>query len=260
MPELWASTVNTIEAACLGTVGVEVKLDRTILAGGGPKALEGEIKVRWHLKGGDHSGMDTRLAALRSRFASGELEREEPNHRLLACYRGVRCFQRILDLQKSGRSIVLRQAAGSEQWQYELGGVGLPGRHKVGPVATTGNLAMAASLGVVGIPLAELEGPNAGRHKYYFPVTGFEPKKGEPGAQTVDYMRGWTDHSLAAREPENPFLYAMHAILNWRKFTREAREMVANLALLKPNSKKGAILREDSTGKEHDRVSRFFGR
>ena len=250
--EIWGSTTNTIEAAALGTLGVPIRLDRTILAG----KRRGEIRIRWNVGPLSSDGrIDT--GRLRARFASGELERAEPEHPYLDCYRGIRCESRLRDAQH-GRRIELRRCGAAGRWQYEQGGAGWRGKH--GALVTTGNAAAAAACGVVGVPVRAMEGPTEGRYKYYLSSRGYAKAAGGPGADAVYYLKGWAEGWLEDREPESAFLYAVRAIGNHRKFTRLAKTALANIALLKPGSPKGAMVREDAPGGQFDKVARFFNR
>ncbi len=191
-----------------------------------------------------------RTRALINSFKSGDLEKTDPAHPLLDCLRGLHNSHALLDWIKCGEARHLAWAANRSRMSYVPGAQRVPEGITLDAANLTGtkSLAEAAALGVVGIPIARIEG--ADHHAFIVPKRGFAIHRDNDewhpyGA--VELMSRLRDGTLIKENPEHPFLYAYYAG-KWSEALMKHLDQEVPLILLRPKGTlKSALIAQNAT-------------
>jgi hypothetical protein len=249
--EQWTSTEDTRVAAAMGNLGVVIRLHRTL------REKTGVTDTRFHLSLINTDG-DVQTKRVLALWRKGRLEKDEPAHPFLTGMRAQVNRELLLDCANKGTRIRLVKVPGTEIWQYVRGGdLGLPGVAGITDLIETGDLKIAAALGLVGIPVVAIQGAR-GDFKFYLPRYGPVIPAGQP-ADGVELRAAW--YRDKAEIPwQNVFAQGIRCLFN-RERVLDAVNRERPLVLLeKPRSVKGALVHIDATDEAFDEVKRAFER
>ena len=244
--ETWTSTPKTILAAALGTLGVPIRLEKMLdekTGTGrrdfflGPQSLDGKYQT----------------GSIKARFDSGELTRDVPDHPVSDIVWAKHSRDRILDCLNKGTRINLVTQSNSSKLRtfYHPGGNGgFPGVRNQGDLLQTRDLNLVAALSRFGIPILNVEGQ--GMVNFILPARQHLLGTSDPVGQIV---QTWRAKDL---NPEHPFAYAMHGLLNYARLIKEMDNETEQVLIRKPKSSKAAYIDPDTTGRGMDKMRRFF--
>jgi len=244
--EQWTTTTDTRIAAAFGTLGMVIRPKKTLDERCGTRV------VRFHVSPGNLEGT-MRTLAIRSAAEKGELE---PGHPFLNILRAIENRRMQLELANHGRFCALVPVTGAPGiYQYEASTQGLPGLQAGIPVIRTGDLKLVAALGLVGLPVMHIEGPEHAR-LWYVQAHGQPRPGGLPAVDAVAFKSAW----LADKESipwEDPFAQAMRGLHN-RERLLDVINRGADVVLLRRGVRK-ATVRSDATNAAWDRAAKFLG-
>lgn len=245
--EQWITSRDTKLAAAFGTLGMVVRVSNQVDERSGKELVRFSISVR-DVEGKQDTGK------LRSVFKSGDLEAKQPAHPLLTIHRGFQNRELILDCGNKGTFIELVQVPGTDIWQYVPGRTGLPGVKRGQAVIKTGDLKMVAALGIKGLPLLKIEGPEGNRIYW---VEGLRMSPLGP-VDAAELMMAWR----ADRESvpwADPFAQAMRGLCTRERVLDAVRECERKILIRPGKGIKSAVISEQATDKAWLEVKRFFG-
>lgn len=245
--EIWTATRNLRLAAGLGTLGVPLRIERMV------DERTGKASVVFNLGIRDTFGtIETK--PLKDRYEKGDLEREDPAHRLLDALAGMYNREMILDATEKGRFIRLAKVRGADRAVYVDADSGFPGITGHAAVMRTGDLKLVAALGRTGVPILWVEGQRGSR-KWLLPtVWECFGKRVDIGAMVKDFR----EDTFA--DTEHPFLYAMGGLKARERVLDAMREERELVLIRKPGSSKSAFVDPDSTNAALDKMRKFFNR
>lgn len=249
--EIWASTHKTILAAALGTLGVPIRIEKSL------DERTGKQSRVFHL-GAESVDGKVSTSSIKSRFESGELFREDPGHPVVDISYAKQNRDRILDAVKTGRRCELVNQKSPKDLArtfYQTGGnCSFPGVLGVSGVLRTPDLNIVAAFARFGVPVLDVEGPE-GNRKFILPahqrLAGVSPFEGT----VLEVWQDWRSGDLA---DEHPFAYACKGLINYGRLVRELNAEKEQILIRKPKSSKSAIVNPEITGKGMDDVRRFF--
>ncbi len=249
--EQWTSTLDTREAAAIGTLGIPTRIETTIVERTGQRISRIFMAVccieRKFLTGN-----------ILNSFRGGKLQRSEPLHPFITIQRAFENRLHILDLQNKGIPCSLVRVPATELWQYVPGGSGLPGISGAGEVIKTTDLKLVSALALVGLAILLIEG-SPGRHIYYLPRYGPARAGGLPPVDAVDFMRAWRNDRESIPW-EEPFAQAMRGLYNRERYLDAIRKDVELILIQKPRSPRAALIRVDASEKAFDSMKEHFDR
>lgn len=179
---------NTKLAACMAALGFPWKVE-PIQHGG-----SGRLITQFMFSGCSVRPQFARYdAAIARQHDSGALQQREPMHPLCVMMRAQRNYDRLLDAQK-GTPIRLKSTAGGQMTGYAPGPENQMFQDPKLELVETDDLALAAALGGVGLPVIRIEGA-APRRRYILPRVGYVTLRAD-GTQKLEDAR-----VLAARAP-----------------------------------------------------------
>ncbi len=197
-------TLHTNLVASLSTLGIPVKTERVLDDRSGKSLLTYFLGVS-----GVVAGQAVRTRTLITTYKDGTLEKLDPKHPLLDCMRGLHNAHALLDWIKRGEPQRLASSAHGQRSVYVAGSDERSARE----VCSTRDLALAAALGVVGIPLVRVEG-SVGHHEFIVANASLLPTCLIVPITAREVIRGLRDGSLERDHPEHPVLYAYTARKN----------------------------------------------
>lgn len=249
--EHWTSTLDTREAAAIGTLGVPTRIETTYVETTGKRVS----RIHMALCSLDQVYQTKKIL---QGYRSGELEQREPTHPFLTIQRAFLNRMALLDLQNQGKFLHLAAVPGTCLCQYVPGTTGLPGvdRATHSEIIRTLDLKMVAALGVVGVPLLAIEG-GKGSHAYYLPRYGPPSYLGQP-VDALALMQQWRADK-AATPWADPFAQAMRGLYNRERYLDAINKDVELILMTKPRSAwKSAFVRADATDAAFDRAKRHL--
>lgn len=250
MIEQWTTTRDTRVAAALGTLGVPTRIKRTLIE------RKGEQTTRFYLA---LRGIDERVRCTQTLLAQwkrGALESNQPAHPFLTVLRAFANRNMLLDCANKGEFVRLVRVPGTEVWQYVRGNEGLPGIAGHKEVIKTGDLKLAAALGVVGLPVLRIEGVHGSR-QYFLPRYGPARTGGLPPVDGHALRGAWTADKESVPW-EDPFAQAARGLHNRERFLDAVNKEVELVLLQKPRSVKSAGVRADAAPAAWDKMKKFF--
>lgn len=245
--EQWTLTKDVREAAAFGTIGMPIKLRKTMVA------RTNRVEVVFHIGLMNQEGTE-RTKKIQADYRAGKLR---PTHPFLTILRTFSNRNAILDLQQKGRRIALRPTNAPGIWRYEDGDSGLPGVPRGEDLITTGDLKMASALATVGHELLRIEGPHGARK--YSLKRWSQPLEGVAPADGIARVKAWR----ADRESvpwEDPFAQACRGLHNRERVLDAAKRELALVLLQKPRSARNvsALVREDASDAAFEEAAEFF--
>lgn len=249
------ATHNTMLAAACVTCGIPVTTHR--------KIHEGRCEEQRTFTLGASSILSNRkidTVTLLAAYEKGDLEKVDPSHCLLDALRGLTNRRALIRWIKEHRphQLTLNPDKRCPRTLYVPGEPANP--HEGQPVFETVNtpdIALAAALGIIGIPVLEITG-GKDDHVFVLPRFGFPMRSVTPqdGKQILaDFGSG----RLALDQPDHPFLFAHAAVLNYRVLLDTLkREMPMIFFEDSGDSGRAALIRGDAKTIAYDKATKFF--
>lgn len=243
--EQWTTTTDTRIAAAFGTLGMVIRPKKVLHEQSGTRV------VRYHI-GLESVDKAYQTKPLQHAAKDGTLP---PAHPFLTILRAMENRRRLLDLANRGIFCALRPVAGAPGiHQYEPADHGLPGLPSTGVIFRTGDLKLVSALGIVGLCVLHIEGPEHNR-TWYLSGAPLVRTCGLPPVDPVAFKRAW----LADRESipwEDPFAQAMRGLHN-RERLLDVINRGADVLLLTKGRRK-VTLRADATDAGWEKAERFL--
>ena len=257
--EQWTFTESLEEAAAFGTLGMPIRVMRTFCArrererckfGLGLINLEGTEKTK----------------KLQRQIRNGDLLARDPAHPYLTIQRAFNNREKLLAYLHRGIGIALHpedRAPHLHTYRHTPGEATLPGIKKGDILIRTGDIKLAAALGVIGCRLLAIEGSH-GQHKFSIDPRGCTL----PGHGPIDapaLMHAWRN------DPESipwahPFAQAMRGLYNRERMLDAVRRANLRVTILAKDGHltgQSAVVTADARGnisdKAMDKVQDFFG-
>lgn len=244
--EQWTTTTDTRIAAAFGTLGMVIRPKKVLHEKSGTRV------VRYHI-GLESVDKVYQTKPLQLAAKAGTLAQDHP---FLTILRAMENRRRLLDLANQGTFCQLAPVLNAPGiWHYVPSDCGLPGLPPAGIVFRTGDLKLVSALGIVGLPVLHIEGPQ--HHRTWY-LSGIPLVRGGglPPVDPVAFKRAW----LADRESipwEDPFAQAMRGLHN-RERLLDVINRGADVILLGKGLRK-VTLRSDATDKAWESAERFLG-
>ena len=244
----WVPTRDRRLAAACGTLGMELQLNKMLVASTGVRQTRFLVSKRSRC--GRHDAQ-----SLLHHWKTGWLARNKPGHDFCGVMAGMLNRDMLLDLMQKGRRIELRPVTGARSFVYVESDKGLPGCRPGDAVISTGDLKMAAALGCAGFPVLKLEG-GSGRWNFTLPAA-LPAREGQPPVDGVALLRAWRG-ARETLEPSGPFALAAYGLHNRERILDAERQEIDLVLLRKPHSIRSALVREDAAGKAWDKAVDFL--
>ncbi len=245
--EIWTATKNMRVAAAFGTLGVPVRIDRMV------DERSGKAQTTYYLGTRDVLGLVS-TKAVKDRYESGELGRDDPGHHLLDALGGMYNREKILDATEKGKFIRLAKVKGVSRTVYVEGDSGFPGVKGQAAVLETGDLKMVAALGRVGVPILAVEG-QAGSRRYMLPtVWDCFGERTDVGMFVKAFRAG------DVKDVEHPFFYALGGLKARERLLDALRDETELVLIRKPGSAKSAFVDPASSNAALDKMRKFFNK
>lgn len=192
---------------------------------------------------------------LRNAYGTGELLKSDPLHPFLQALRAAHNYSALLKYQATGERFRLAPC-GLGAWQYEPGIEDSTLTLQRGPRTT--DLPLAAALGVIGIPVINLEG-DVGRRFYALPAYGM---RNQPEWQTLDLIRrrspGQTALVLETTQPQHPLVSAYQGAYSYACLLSHCKRQAREVLLKSPHSNRRALIPENPSDHLLDQVRTHF--
>lgn len=258
---VWSTQSLTV-ASAFSSLGFPVRVTDT------ERLHDGHRLVEFGFRNASVHRPGLRLIPLRNDLRQGKLAAQDPRHPLLVALHTLHNFDALLDFQKTGRPHRLVATAAGGFWIYE------PGTEQASlnvPEAArfiTNSPALAAALGLLGLPVIGIEGSHTAR-RYHLPSLGHDPQQ-PPAAQLaqldpdVPQQRGQLPALLLERtDPHHPLVAAWNA-LNHRLMLKNALDKTTRRLVLEPRhgnqplSTRAALISEAASDRVLARVEKHF--
>lgn len=248
--EQWTLTTDTRFAAAMGTLGVPIRVESVM------DTRDNRSRVRFFLGLLSVDGL-SKTKLLRRQLRSGVLEDTQPAHPLLNIFRGFENRNMLLDCGNQGARIRLVQVPGTECWQYVESDTGLPGLPKRdAEIIKTGDLKLASALGVVGLAVIHIEGPQGSR-QYFLPRYGMQRGGGLGRVDGLKLMQAWRQDKASVPWAD-PFAQASRGLYTRERLLDIVNRHQPQILMRKPRSNKAAILDPNASDEAFDIVHDFF--
>jgi len=192
---------------------------------------------------------------LRNAYGTGGLLKADPLHPFLQALRAAHNYSALLKHQATGERFRLA-SCGVGCWQYEPGIEDSTLSLSRGPRTT--DLPLAAALGVIGIPVIDIEG-DQGRRFYVLPAHGM---RSAPEWQTLDLIRrsvpGQTRLVLEDTQPQHPLCSAYQGAYSYALLLAHCKKQAREVLLKSPNSNRRALIPENPSSHLLDQVRTHF--
>lgn len=251
---------NTKLVACLDSFGFPSDCDPAQNVTSGKTVREFMVQPRSI----DPVFAHLRLDIVRS-FESGALEQEDPMHPLCVAMRGQHNYDRLQDMQQQGAVMNLRSIPGARMTIYRR-------CQQLDPLANFSpekiqltNLALAAALAGVGLPVLTYDGAE-GHRRYTLPRFGYALQRAdgtsclEDATQLVSLAPTALDPYallLAEHDPLHPVVIAYNAIRSRVKLRELLRRKAPRLHV--QDGTLQAMLTANHTGRVMDELTHRFG-
>lgn len=244
--EQWTTTTDTRIAAAFGTLGMVIRPKKVL------HEKTGQRVVRYHI-GIESVDRAYQTKPVQHAAQAGTLA---PAHPFLTILRAMENRRHLLDLANQGTFCALRPVPGAPGiHQYERADHGLPGLPATGILFRTGDLKLVCALGIVGLPVLHIEGPEHHRTWYLSGVPIVRPA-GLPSVDPVALKKAWLDDRESIPW-EDPFAQAMRGLHN-RERLLDVVNRGADVILLGKGLRK-VTLRSDATDQAWEKAERFLG-
>lgn len=244
--EQWTTTTDTRIAAAFGTLGMVIRPKKTVHERTGTRI------VRYHI-GLESVDKVYQTKPIQHAAQHGTLV---PDHPFLTILRAMENRRHLLELANRGTFCALRPVAGAPgTFQYVPADGGLPGLPAGGIVFRTGDLKLVAALGIVGIPVLHIEGPEHHR-SWFLPGHAVPRPGGLPPVDPLALKKAWLDDRESIPW-EDPFAQAMRGLHNRERLLDVVNRGVDVLLLSKGPRK--VTLRSDATDAAWEKAERFLG-
>ncbi len=244
--EQWTTTTDTRIAAAFGTLGMVIRPKKVLHEKTGTRVVRYHIGLAsvdkvYQTKPIQHAAKEGTLPAA---------------HPFLTILRAMENRRRLLDLANRGTFCALRPVPGAPGiHQYEPADHGLPGLPPAGIVFRTGDLKLVCALGIVGLSVLHITGPEHNRTWYLSGAPLVRPG-GLPPVDPVAFKRAWMDDRESIPW-EDPFAQAMRGLHN-RERLLDVVNRGADVILLGKGLRK-VTLRSDATDAAWETAERFLG-
>lgn len=208
----WTTTEDTRVAAGMATLGVPVRVANNLMVAQRAEARARELRreevTRFTLGLVSAEDATVKTKAILAAWRAGKMG---PNDPWLTMMRGLENRVRLLDLAHQGVFCELREVPGSgpRVWGYVRGERGLPGKEAGRAYFKTGDLKLAAALGLAGCAVDAIEGLK-GALQFY--VRRYGPARGDlPRVDAYGMALEWRDRkeSLPWADPVTQGLYVL---------------------------------------------------
>lgn len=243
--EQWTSTTDVRLAAALGTMGVVIRPKRTL------DERSGRRLTRFYL------GLASVDGQVLTKRVLGDLRKGTlpGNHPLRAILWGMENRRLLLDLANQGKGCRLVEATPGI-WRYTPAtGEGPRGLIRGTAYFKTGDLKLVSALGLAGLEVARIEGPEHGR-TFYIPLQGPGPRAGGlPAADARAVAEAWRrdKEELPWADPIAQGLRGLHN----RERLLNVVEGMEECVLLRRGGRK-AVVRTDASDEAWEKAERFL--
>lgn len=241
----WTTTTDTRIAAAFGTLGMVIRPKKVL------HEKTGTRLVRYHI-GLQSVDKVYQTKPIEDQARAGTLP---PDHPFLVILRAIENRRHLLDLANRGAFCRLVPVDRGFTWHYQPSADGLPGLPPAGVVFRTGDLKLVAALGIVGLPLLHVEGPEHHR-TWYLSGAPLPRPGGLPPVDPVALKRAWIDDRNSIPW-EDPFAQAMRGLHN-RERLLDVVNRGADVLLLTKGRRK-VTLRSDASDLGWEKAERFLG-
>ena len=242
------STCNTKLASVFGALGFSITTRETEIL-----ERNNQVKARFFIA--DQSARNGLVRdALRAGFENGALAKADPMHPFLISWVAITNYERLLEMQATGRRYVLVPVPGG--WEYRVGEEDARLR-LAGELIRTGDLPLAAALGAIGLPVVDIEGP-AGERRYLLPKSRVEAGVLNAGEMIKRAVPGKLDLRLEREVPGHPLCVAYQATFSHAALAKHMRNHFRALVLRAPKSQRRAMVGENPSDRVLDQARRFF--
>ena len=244
--EQWTTTTDTRIAAAFGTLGMVIRPKKTLHERSGTRL------VRYHI-GLESVDKVYQTKPIQHAALAGTLAQDHP---FLTILRAIENRRHLLELANRGTFCALRPVAGAPgTFQYVPADGGLPGLPATGVLFRTGDLKLVCALGIVGVPVLHIEGPEHQR-SWFLPGHAVPRGGGLPAVDPLAFKRAWLDDRESIPW-EDPFAQAMRGLHN-RERLLDVVNRGADVLLLGKGLRK-ATLRSDASDAAWEKAERFLG-
>lgn len=251
------ATHNTRLAAACATIGIAVATARKV------HESEGAEQRTFVLDDAPTFGtMQIDTATLLWNYKNGNLERADPNHPLLDAMRGLHNRGQLVKWIKDKRPqlLALHPNKKCPRTTYRegepLAPVAALNADGSAPLFKTADIAIAAALSTIGIPVLKLEG-GADQAVFVHALHGF-PLHGARSQNAAQIVADFTTDKLAA---DHPFRWAYSAVLNYRTLLDTLKnDMLMVFFEDKKGSGRAALIRADAKHVAYDHATKYFAR
>lgn len=248
------STKNTALAAALGACGFPIRTSETEIV-----ELRHAIKRRFFIGESSQWATLDREGLLQA-HANGSLLQADPLHPFLQALRAAHNYDSLLAMQKTGERLKLQRSG--DAWQYQPGEEDPRLRLHRGPRTT--DLPLAAALGVIGIPVIDIEG-EPGRRFYVLPSHGLRSidlPTAFPEWRTAHLIRrevpGKPALALEQADRQHPLCHAYQGAYTYAVLIAHCKRLARNVLIKAPNSKRRAHIPESPSADLLEDVRRHF--
>ena len=243
------STASTPLAAAFAACGFIVRSQQTEII-----ELRQALKQRFSISPTSQWSQLDR-DGLRNAYGTGSLLASDPLHPFLQALRAAHNYSALLKFQATGDKLCLVSCA-LGAWQYEPGTEPSTLSLQRGPRTT--DLPLAAALGVIGIPVIDMQGEQ-GRRFYCLPAHGM---RAAPEWQTLDLIRravpGQTALVLETTQPQHPLCSAYQGAYSYACLLAHCKKQAREVLLKSPHSNRRALIPENPSGHLLDQVRSHF--
>ena len=238
------STRDTKEAAALQTLGVPLRIEKSVDAKTGDRYSLFFLGIEAF--DGQHL-----TSTLRRLYREPDFAKSTPAHPFLACKFALRARERLLAILKGEKFHLVHEVG--QFWQFAASSSGLPGLDTAPACVGTNCLDMASALSALGHEIYAIDGPADQRR---FILANASRNQIAPTA--ADLIARYRSRDLAEADPENPLLYAIIALKNHRTLLRNLEDQPDMVLLRKPRSAKFVSIRADASDKAWQKAQDFF--
>lgn len=251
------ATHNTMLAAACVTCGIPVTTHRKI-----HEQLEEEQKTFTLAPNSVLTNRSIDTAAMLKAYYKGDLERLDPSHCLLDALRGLKNRAAIIRWLKQNQphKLTLNADKRCPRTLYVPGEPVHPhAAQTVYETINTPDLALAAALGAIGIPIVRIDGTERD-HVFVLSRLGF-PMHAAPAQDGKQILADFGSGRLARTTPDHPFLASHAAVLNYRVLLDTLKaEMPMIFFEDDDGSGRCALIRGDAKTIAFDKATKFFKR
>jgi hypothetical protein len=246
---------NTKLAACMVALGFCYRAEIV-------QPERGKLSTQFVFRGRSvRPGCETIPVNIAALHMQAKLEPRDPMHPLCIMMRAQDNYDRLLDMQR-GRPHRLKSTAGAQMTVYA------PGVEKLFPpemLLQTTDLALAAALAGVGIPVVKIEG-EPGRHTYWLPRHGYARKLAD-GQVILEDAQALMERAPTREDPRHlrledvaPFhpVCLSYDALCCRALLKAELQKTLPLLQMQQGAHTQALISMNASGRVMDRVTRHL--